>query len=132
MKAILSKLLSAADLHGEDAGDVGHTIGDLQSLLQQSWQIMTIAQRLRLLQSDTVKELTLTGGQGAFDVEDLVKELNLEVVLMEMKVTSSGYEIRSNTVDGTFFWESESSDVSEDFYDRDDAIEAAFTHMTAQ
>lgn len=35
--SILKKLFKAADQHGEDAGALDHTVGDLQDLLHRSW-----------------------------------------------------------------------------------------------
>lgn len=53
----------AADKHGEDSGELDHTVGDLQMLFDIAWNILTPAQKLVFLHSTGVREV-ITGAVG--------------------------------------------------------------------
>lgn len=128
MKAILDKLLTAADNHGED-DDPDHTVGDLQDLLRRAWDILSVSQKRQLLNSAEVEDLAMLGARGEFEATDLVDELTTALSRMEAAVLAAGYLIHEQ--EGWFSWETE-DDASEDFSAREDAVFAAFTHLTEE
>jgi len=128
MKAILDKLLTAADNHGED-DDPDHTVGDLQDLLRRAWDIMSVSQKRQLLNSSEVEDLAMLGARGEFEASDLVDELTTTLSRMEAAVLAAGYIIHEQ--EGWFSWETE-DDASEDFSAREDAVFAAYAHMTEE
>lgn len=129
MEAIIEKLLVAADNHGEDSGEPDHTVGDLQGLLRRAWGIMSVSQRRQLLKTSEVAALTEAGGRGEFDRDDLVTKLNQKLVEMEAEVRAAGYEFMEH--EGGFYWET-SSEASEDFHAREDAVASAYSDYVAK
>ena len=127
MNQILNKLFAAADNHGEDSGEPGHTIGDLQDLLRRSWEIMSVSQRLQLLESTEVDDLASAGARGEFEPSDLVTTITDTLNAQETALTAAGYTIMEYE-DG-FFWETD-DEASEDFYARDDAVADGYAHLT--
>jgi hypothetical protein len=125
LDAPLEKLLQAADNHGED-DEPGHTVGDLQGLLRAAWRLMTIDQKLRLLQSDEAEELVMLGARGEFDENTLIDNVNLKLGTMEAEIFAAGY-ILVAVRDGLYCWELDDN-ASEDF-ERQDAIVDAYNHL---
>ncbi|MBX3755403.1 hypothetical protein [Ralstonia pickettii] len=73
--SVIDKLCKAADNHGDDAGDAGHTVGDLQGLLQLCWRLMTPAQKEAFVASPEVEDVVDLGARGEYSVEDLLAEV---------------------------------------------------------
>lgn len=126
MQAILEKLFAAADHHGEDSGEPDHTVGDLQDLLRCAWALMSPSQKMALLESSDVEDLTQAGARDAFEPEDLLAEIRQALAEQEAQVTAAGYAFRENE-DG-FYWETE-TEASTVFDARDDAVADAFEHL---
>lgn len=122
IQKLVEKLLDAADNHGED-DDPEHTVGDLQGLLRCAWGIMSVSQKLQLLQSDEVEDLALLGSRGEFESDDLVAEVQATVSEMRAVVTAAGYQFMER--EGGFVWETE-DEASEDFYALEDAVVSAY------
>lgn len=125
-KSVLEKLQLAADQHGQD-DDPDHTVGDLQGLLGQCWKIMTVTQRVQMLKSNAIENLLLCGARGEFDAESLQAQIQNELADMEQKLKKHGYGICRHAAG--YFWGND-AEASGDFYDRADAIESAFKHLT--
>lgn len=125
----LKKLLAATDQHAEDAGDFDYAIGDLQALLKKAWEIMSVGQRLQLLNSEEVADVVETGAREEFNADDLVAILNRNVRDMGSVVGKVGYAFMQH--EGGFYWETP-REASEDFRDRDDAIASAYADLLTQ
>lgn len=128
LEAVLEKLLVAADNHGQDSWDPDYTVGDLQDLLRQAWGIMSVSQRLQLLKTSAVADLTEVGARGEFDADDLVTQFSQNLIDMEAVVISAGYLFLERETG--FYWES-SSDISEDFFALEDAVASAYSNYIA-
>lgn len=126
MLKILEKLFYAADNHGEDTGEPDHTVGDLQDMLRQTWKIMTVSQKLELLDSETIEDLVIAGAQGEFEVSDLVTKINQQLDLFELEVTKAGYSFFEN--EDSYRWELSDKESGE-FTTREDTIEDAHAHF---
>ena len=118
----LEKLLLAADNHGEDSGETDHTVGDMQDLQRRTWAIM------QLLWSSEVDDLMSTGARGEFEADDVVTDIQRQLIEMESAVTAAGYTF-VETENG-IYWEC-AAEASENFYDRADAVEAAYYNLHA-
>ena len=66
---------------------------------------MSVSQKLQLLQSDEVEDLSMLGSRGEFESEDLVAEVQAAVAEMRAVVTAAGYQFMER--EGGFFWETE-------------------------
>lgn len=130
MAKILEKLFAAADNHGEDSGEPGHTVGDLQDLLRRSWEIMSVSQKLQLLRGTEVYNVVECGARGEFEWDDLVAEITKSLAGQEAEVIEAGYEFKVQ-IEGTHFWETE-DEASEDFPTRVDAVADAYRHLMTQ
>lgn len=128
MKAILEKLITAADNHGEDSGDPDHTVGDLQDLLRSAWEIMTVSQKLQLLRGEAVESVVECGAQGDFEPDDLIDEVNKSLAELEAVILAAGYTIMEN--EGGFYWETDNY-AGEDFHAREDSVVDAHEHLVA-
>lgn len=126
MKSIIEKLFAAADNHGTDTGESDHTVGDLQGLLRKAWDIMSVSQKLQLLNSTEVEDLVELGAQGDFKQDDLVANITKTLSEMEAVVSAAGYSFMEN--DSGFYWERD-NEGSEDFHDREDAVADAHAHF---
>ena len=84
---------------------------------------MSVSQKLQLLQSDEVEDLSMLGSRGEFESEDLVAEVQAAVAEMRAVVTAAGYQFMER--EGGFFWETE-DEASEDFYALEDAVVSAY------
>lgn len=118
----LEKILTAADNHGEDSGEPDQTVGDLQDILRDAWEIMTVSQKIQLLKSDAVGNVIELGGRDEIDVDVEVQAIKTTIAEMAVVLADAGYKIKEG--DGSFFWETE-KELSEDFYDYDDAVLSA-------
>lgn len=129
MDAAIERLLVAADNHGEDSGEPDHTVGDLQGLLRRAWDIMSVSQRLQLLQSDEVENLVEAGARDEFEASDLVEAINQKLAKMESDVLAAGYTFMKH--EGAFYWQT-SEDASEDFPAREEMVASAHSNFVAQ
>jgi hypothetical protein len=123
MNETLNKLLAAADAHGQRMGDARQA-SDLQRLLGAAWQLLSVSQKLRMLKSNIVAELSTTGG--GFETQELTAEIEKSLTEMEAALTATGFSIVE--IDGMFSWEFD-GETSEDFYAREDAVVDAFAAM---
>lgn len=128
MTETLNKLFAAADNHGEGSGEPDHTIGVLRDLLRRSWEIMSVSQRLQLLESTEVEDLTEAGARCEFEPADLVAEITKDLAEMEAVVAGAGYTFIEN--DAGIYWELD-DEASEDFYAREDAVTDAHAHFVS-
>lgn len=128
MQQILEKLFEAADHHAEDTGE-DHTVGDLQDLLSRAWAIMSVEQRIQLLESNEVEALVEAGAREEFSVGDL-----LTAATTTLEITAQGYRIKESdtfpTAEIAFHWEL-GEEHSENFSSREAAIEDAHRHLVA-
>ena len=129
MDQIIEKLLTAADNHGLDTGEPGHTVGDLQDLLRSAWKIMTASQKLALLGKDVVEDMLMARMVEGLKASDLADLVNASLAKMDAEVQAAGYDINVNPIDDTFFWETE-EEQSMDYESREDAVENAFKHLS--
>lgn len=74
----LKMIFDAADAHGEDSGEPDHTVGDLQDLLREAWNVMSVKQKEALLRSDAMDNLIECGAREEFDIDDLIKSMKSE------------------------------------------------------
>lgn len=74
MTAIIEKLITCAENHGEDSDPV-HQVGDLEDMLRAAWQLMTPEQKRRFIQSDEVDNAVQCGARSEFEAGDLLNEL---------------------------------------------------------
>lgn len=75
MNAILEKLFSAADTHGEDSGEPDHTVGDLQDMMRLAWDIMSVGQKLQFLRNPYLRALLQDGTGDEFSAESLAAQV---------------------------------------------------------
>jgi hypothetical protein len=121
MENLLRKLLTAADNHGEDSGELDHTVGDLQDLLAAAWDIMTPSQQRELLTTSAAENIVEAGARDEFDAEALVESFDQALKEMEASVTAAGYVVEIN-VAPTWHWKS-SRDFGETCFNaREDAV----------
>ncbi|GBG14484.1 SerC protein [Novimethylophilus kurashikiensis] len=123
---MLEKLLKAADAHGEDSGEPDHTVGDLQDLLRKAWSLMSLSQKLELMQSDEVDNVVECGAQDEFEAEDLVMQMRDQYVDVKRRLEAHGFSFVENEL-GTK-WET-TAEISMDYPTCFDAVEAAHKEM---
>lgn len=75
MNKIIEILFKAADDHGEDTGELDHSIGDLQDLLREVWSILDADQMTQFLSSGSVENLlSLREEYSPEDLVDMIEE----------------------------------------------------------
>lgn len=61
-------LFKAAEAHGDNTGEQGHQVGDLEGTIRELWKILTPVQRTAFMQSEGVRErLEFNIPEAAFD-----------------------------------------------------------------
>ena len=129
MQSILEKLFTAADNHGEDAGEPDHTVGDLQDLLRRAWDLMNVSQKMQLLKSDEVENIVELGARGEFEVEDLMVEVSSSLEGMTKAILEAGYELGGSN--RRFDWRRHPYGCSSQFVSHEDCVADAYRHLQA-
>jgi hypothetical protein len=153
MHNALEALIDAADQHAEDSGEPDMAIGDLQDLLREAFRLMSPAQRMQLLRSQTSGDLqdllreafrlmspaqrmqllrsqtsddVMTAGTGDPFSKRALRGMEQEVERVRKSLEVCGYRFEESPETGAFWWAFEArNEVSEDFPDLASAVESA-------
>lgn len=124
---ILTRLLNAADAHGEDSGEPDHSVGDLRELVTSMWRLLTPSQRLELLNSSTVDDLAEAGARGEWEPETLIGLVREDLGSLETALRDVGYQFMQSELG--FYWETaDETDAGQQRASRVDAVAAAGDH----
>jgi hypothetical protein len=125
MHNALEALIDAADQHAEDSGEPDMAIGDLQDLLREAFRLMSPAQRMQLLRSQTSDDV-MTAGTGDPFSKRALRGMEQEVERVRKSLEVCGYRFEESPETGAFWWAFEArNEVSEDFPDLASAVESA-------
>lgn len=125
-KEPLVKLVLAAHNHGKDSGSPDQAVTALQSLLKRTWCVMTVSQKLAVLNSDEARSIATIGGGGELNLQDEVAAIKVEIDRMDLRVKGAGYIIHASN--HGYFW-AKKDQVSMDFRDYADAVVSAYTDL---
>lgn len=125
MHNALEALIDAADQHAEDSGEPDMAIGDLQDLLREAFRMMSPAQRMQLLRSQTSDDV-MTAGRGDPFSKRALRGMEQEVDRVRKSLEVCGYRFEESPETDVFWWAFEArNEVSEDFSDLASAVESA-------
>lgn len=126
-QAILEKLLTAADNHGEDSGEPDHTVGDLQDMLRLAWEALPPSKQIALLSTDGACNVVELGARGEFEADDLVAELKAIIQQKEDALAEKGIFIESTAYEQpSHFYARVNGLRSRNYLHREDAVAAVY------